>query len=204
MAGLLATGISIVFGLRPDLNEEFTQINATDTTQGQLLGLQAQSAALQQQLAEQSQQLIELTIFVNRHCCEAGARRKRILSAALVPTNEVSRHILSLSLEQPEFSNKVEKSALSSVSPLFSRLFFLSLPNSLLSVTSLEGTIILPRQEMIRAPLFHTIHDNNTSVLVRTVLLPIPDILTAPILAEYPGFLGLRHRRHRYPSIHAP
>ena len=62
LAGLLATGIPIVFGLRPDLNEEFTQINATDTTQGQLLGLQAQSAALQQQLAEQSQQLTELSL----------------------------------------------------------------------------------------------------------------------------------------------
>ena len=62
-----------MFGLRPDLNEEFTQINATDTTQGlQLIQqqnfglLQAQNAALQQQLAEQSQQLAELTMLVNR------------------------------------------------------------------------------------------------------------------------------------------
>ena len=46
MAGLLATGIPIVFGLRPDLNEEFTQINATDTTQGQLQLIQQQLAAL--------------------------------------------------------------------------------------------------------------------------------------------------------------
>ena len=73
MAGLLVTGLPIVFGLRPDLNEEFTQINATDTTQGlQLIQqqnfglLQAQNAALQQQLAEQSQQLAELTMLVNR------------------------------------------------------------------------------------------------------------------------------------------
>ena len=72
MAGLLGTGIPIVFGLRPDLNEEFTHNNTTDTTQGQLqliqqqnFGLQAQNAALQQQLAEQSQQL---ALLVNRTC----------------------------------------------------------------------------------------------------------------------------------------
>ena len=173
-AGLLATGIPIVFGLRPDLNEEFTQINATDTTQGQLLGLQAQSAALQQQLAEQSQQLaeqsqqlIELTIFVNRHCCEAGARRKRILSAALVPTNEVSRHILSLSLEQPEFSNKVEKSALSSVSPLFSRLyFFLS--------AKLSSTRALDRNFAAGATAAHS-----TFAIAHTILLCCSSIVAA-------------------------
>ena len=59
MAGLLATGIPIVFGLRPDLNEEFTHNNTTDTTQGQLELIHGQMAALQQQLTQQSQQLIE-------------------------------------------------------------------------------------------------------------------------------------------------
>ena len=58
------------FGLRPDLNEEFTNDNTTDMTQGQLqliqqqnfAGLQAQNAALQQQLAK-------LTELVNCTCC---------------------------------------------------------------------------------------------------------------------------------------
>ena len=51
LAGLLATGIPIVFGLRPDLNEEFTHNNATDTvqlaaTRGQLQLVHEQMAAL--------------------------------------------------------------------------------------------------------------------------------------------------------------
>ena len=61
MAGLLATAIPIVFGLRPDLNEDFTHNNATDTTQC--------NGLVQEKMAEQitalQQQLIELT---NRTC----------------------------------------------------------------------------------------------------------------------------------------
>ena len=69
-ASLLVTGIPIVFGLRPDLNEEFTHDNATDTTQlaatqGQLQLVQEQMAALQQQ---QQQQCLLLTELTNRTC----------------------------------------------------------------------------------------------------------------------------------------
>ena len=41
LAGLLATGLPIVFGLRQDLNGEFTH-NTTETTQGQLQLIQEQ------------------------------------------------------------------------------------------------------------------------------------------------------------------
>ena len=71
MAGLLATGIPIVFGLRPDLNEEFTHNNATDTTQGQLQLIHEQLAALpalQEQLIAQQQQLFALQQLVNSTC----------------------------------------------------------------------------------------------------------------------------------------
>ena len=54
LAGLLATGIPIVFGLRPDLNEEFTHDNAMDTTQGQLQLIQQQLAALPALLQQQN------------------------------------------------------------------------------------------------------------------------------------------------------
>lgn len=67
MVGALATGIPIVFGMRPDLNQEFTQ-NTTDSMQGQLQRMhdqllqtqQQQFEALQQQLAEQQQLLMVL------------------------------------------------------------------------------------------------------------------------------------------------
>ena len=48
MIGLLSTGLPIMFGLRQDMNEEFTH-NTTDTTQGQLQLTHEQMAALQQQ-----------------------------------------------------------------------------------------------------------------------------------------------------------
>ena len=63
IAGLLATAIPIMFGLRPDLNEEFTHNNATDTSQ--LAATQGQLQLLHEQMAEQmaalQQQLNELT-----------------------------------------------------------------------------------------------------------------------------------------------
>ena len=70
MAGLLATAIPIMFGLRPDLNEEFTHNNATDTTQlaatqGQMLVQEQKLQLVQEQIAALQQQLTELT---NRTC----------------------------------------------------------------------------------------------------------------------------------------
>ena len=50
----------------------------------------------------------------------------------------------------------------------------------------LEETILLPRQEMIRAPVFRIIHDSNTSVLARLALLPVPEIILPA--AERPKF----------------
>ena len=47
--GLLSTGLPIMFGLRQDMNEEFTH-NTTDTTEGQLQLIREQMAALAQQL----------------------------------------------------------------------------------------------------------------------------------------------------------
>eukprot|EP01052_Picozoa_sp_SAG31_P061490 SAG31_NODE_20561_length_571_cov_0.673729_1_plen_113_part_00 len=60
VAGALAAGIPIVFGLRQDLNEEFTH-NAVNTTsheqlQQQLTAQQQQLVALQQQLGLTAQQ----------------------------------------------------------------------------------------------------------------------------------------------------
>lgn len=49
-----------------------------------------------------------------------------------------------------------------------------------------ETILLLPRQEMIRAPVFRIIHDSNTSVLARLALLPVPEILLPA--AECPKF----------------
>ena len=49
LVGLLSTGLPIMFGLRQDMNEEFTH-NTTDTTEGQLQLIREQMAALAQQL----------------------------------------------------------------------------------------------------------------------------------------------------------
>ena len=77
MSGLLATGLPIMFGLRQDMNEEFTH-NTTDTTEGQLQLIREQMAAQQQQLAAlpaMQQQLAalpalqqQLALLVNRTC----------------------------------------------------------------------------------------------------------------------------------------
>ena len=88
LVGLLSTGLPIMFGLRQDMNEEFTH-NTTDTTEGQLQlireqmtaqaqqlaalpALQEQMASQHQQLALQQQQLAlqqqQLALLVNRTC----------------------------------------------------------------------------------------------------------------------------------------
>ena len=85
LVGLLSTGLPIMFGLRQDMNEEFTH-NTTDTTEGQLQlireqlaalpALQEQMTAQAQQLATQAQQLAalpalvqqQLALLVNRTC----------------------------------------------------------------------------------------------------------------------------------------
>ena len=75
LVGLLSTGLPIMFGLRQDMNEEFTH-NTTDTTEGQLQLIREQMTAQAQQLAAlpalqeqmtalQAQQLASL---VNRTC----------------------------------------------------------------------------------------------------------------------------------------
>ena len=65
LGGILVTGLPIMFGLRPDLNEEFTH-NTTDTTQGQHHLIHEQMAAQQKQLVALQQQLTELAVLVNR------------------------------------------------------------------------------------------------------------------------------------------
>ena len=74
LVGLLATGLPIMFGLRQDMNEEFTH-NTTDTTEGQLQLIREQLVALpalQKQMALQQQQLAlqqqQLALLVNRTC----------------------------------------------------------------------------------------------------------------------------------------
>ena len=52
LVGLLSTGLPIMFGLRQDMNEEFTH-NTTDTTEGQLQLIREQMAAQAQQLVAQ-------------------------------------------------------------------------------------------------------------------------------------------------------
>ena len=65
LGGILVTGLPIMFGLRPDLNEEFTH-NTTDTTQWQHHLIHEQMAAQQKQLVALQQQLTELAVLVNR------------------------------------------------------------------------------------------------------------------------------------------
>ena len=61
LVGLLSTGLPIMFGLRLDMNEEFTH-NTTDTTEGQLQLIREQMAAQQhywqEQMGAQTQQLV--------------------------------------------------------------------------------------------------------------------------------------------------
>ena len=67
MGSLLVTAVPFVFGLRPDLNEEFTH-NTTDTTQEQLQLIHENMVAQQHQLATLRQQLGALQQFVNNTC----------------------------------------------------------------------------------------------------------------------------------------
>ena len=78
LVGLLSTGLPIMFGMRQDMNEEFTH-NTTGTTEGQFQLIREQMAAqaqqhaaqlaalpaLQEQMAAQAQQL---ALLVNRTC----------------------------------------------------------------------------------------------------------------------------------------
>ena len=70
LVGLLSTGLPIMFGLRQDMNEEFTH-NTTDTTEGQLQLIREQMAAQAQQLVAQAQQLEALPALQEQMTAQA-------------------------------------------------------------------------------------------------------------------------------------
>ena len=79
LVGLLSTGLPIMFGLRQDMNEEFTH-NTTDTTEGQLQLIREQMAKQAQKLAAHTQQLAALPALVQQELLALLVNRTFMLS----------------------------------------------------------------------------------------------------------------------------
>ena len=65
--GLVSTGLPILFGIRKDLNEEYTQ-NTTDTTDLRFQLMHEQLAEQTLLVHQQQQQIANLAMLVNETC----------------------------------------------------------------------------------------------------------------------------------------